>query len=102
MAESMVCIEDFEKYASTRLTPSVRDYYNSGAGDMFSLKLNVEAFKKYRIRPRFLRNVSKRDLSTTILGERISMPLGVAPAAMQRMAHPEGECANARGTRIRF
>ncbi|XP_043525277.1 peroxisomal (S)-2-hydroxy-acid oxidase GLO5 [Frieseomelitta varia] len=96
MAESMICIEDFEKYALKHLTPSVRDYYNSGAGEMFSLKLNVEAFKKYRIRPRFLRNVSKRDLTTTILGERISMPLGVAPAAMQRMAHPEGECANAR------
>lgn len=46
MAESMICIDDFEKYASTHLTPSVRDYYNSGAGGMFSLKLNVEAFKK--------------------------------------------------------
>lgn len=92
----MICIEDFQKYADQNLTPSVRDYYNSGAGEQFSLKLNTEAFKKYRIRPRFLRNVSKRDLSTTILGEKISMPLGIAPAAMQRMAHPEGECANVR------
>lgn len=46
MAESMICIEDFEKYATRHLTPSVRDYYNSGAGEMFSLKLNVDAFKK--------------------------------------------------------
>ncbi|XP_071869385.1 hydroxyacid oxidase [Bombus fervidus] len=96
MAQRMICIEDFEKYASTHLTPSVRDYYNSGAGEQFSLQLNKDAFKRYRIRPRFLRNVAKRDLSTRILGEQISMPLGVAPAAMQRMAHPEGECANAR------
>ncbi|XP_043793473.1 peroxisomal (S)-2-hydroxy-acid oxidase GLO5 [Apis laboriosa] len=96
MSQPMICIEDFQKYADQHLTPSVRDYYNSGAGEQFSLKLNTEAFKKYRIRPRFLRNVSKRDLSTTILGEKISMPLGIAPAAMQRMAHPEGECANAR------
>lgn len=52
---------------------------------------------RYRIKPRFLRDVSKRDISTTILGEKISIPLGVAPAAMQRMAHPDGECANVKG-----
>lgn len=92
----LICIEDYEKYACEHLTPSVKDYYNSGAGEEYSLKLNTEAFKKYRIRPRFLRDVSKRDLSTTVLGEEISMPVGVAPAAMQRMAHPDGECANAR------
>lgn len=36
------------------------------------------------------------------MGEKISMPLGIAPAAMQRMAHPEGECANVRGKYIQF
>lgn len=39
-----------------------------------------------------------RDLSTVVLGERIAMPIGIAPTAMQRMAHPDGECANARGS----
>ncbi|XP_076384022.1 hydroxyacid oxidase [Megalopta genalis] len=91
-----VCVEDYEIYATKHLPPAVRDYYNSGAGEQFSLRLNTEAFRKYRIRPRFLKDVSKRDLSTTILGEKISMPLGVAPSAMQRMAHPDGELANAR------
>ncbi|KZC06632.1 Peroxisomal (S)-2-hydroxy-acid oxidase GLO5 [Dufourea novaeangliae] len=91
-----VCVEDYEIHAQKNLPPTVRDYYNSGAGEQFSLKLNTEAFRKFRIRPRFLRDVSKRDISTTILGEKISMPLGVAPTAMQRMAHPDGECANAR------
>lgn len=47
MAQKMICIEDFEKYASTHLTPSVRDYYNSGAGEQFSLQLNKDAFKRY-------------------------------------------------------
>lgn len=42
-------------------------------------------------------DVSKRDLSTTILGEKISMPIGVSPSAMQKMAHPDGEAANVRG-----
>ena len=44
-----------------------------------------------------LRDVSKRDISTTILGEKISMPLGVSPTAFQRMAHPDGECGNVKG-----
>ncbi|KAI4498462.1 hypothetical protein M0802_006397 [Mischocyttarus mexicanus] len=94
---NFVCVKDYEKYALNTLPPFIRDYYKSGAGDEYSLGLNREAFKRYRIKPRCLRDVSKRDLSTTILGEKISMPLGVAPAAMQRMAHPDGECANARG-----
>ncbi|XP_024888011.1 hydroxyacid oxidase 1 [Temnothorax curvispinosus] len=91
-----VCIEDYEKHALERLPASVRDYYKSGAGEEYSVKWNREAFKNYRIRPRFLRDVSKRDISTTVLGHKVSMPLGVAPTAMQRMAHPDGECANAR------
>ncbi|XP_012528234.1 hydroxyacid oxidase 1 [Monomorium pharaonis] len=91
-----VCIEDYEKYALEHLPASVRDYYKSGAGEEYSVKWNREAFKNYKIRPRFLRNVSKRDISTTVLGHKISMPLGVAPTAMQRMAHPDGECANAK------
>ncbi|XP_019887757.1 peroxisomal (S)-2-hydroxy-acid oxidase GLO1 isoform X1 [Ooceraea biroi] len=91
-----VCIQDYEKYALEHLPPSVRDYYKSGAGDEYSVKWNREAFKNYRIRPRFLRDVSKRDISTTVLGQKVSMPVGVAPTAMQRMAHPDGECANAR------
>ena len=40
-------------------------------------------------------DVSKRNLKTTILGNEVSMPIGIAPTAMQRMAHPDGECATA-------
>ncbi|EFN83996.1 Hydroxyacid oxidase 1 [Harpegnathos saltator] len=91
-----VCVEDYEKHALKHLPSSVKDYYRSGAGAQYSVKLNKEAFNRYRIRPRFLRDVSKRDISTTVLGQKVSMPLGVAPTAMQRMAHPDGECASAR------
>lgn len=45
-----------------------------------------------------LRDVTNIDISTTILGEQISMPLGIAPTAYQRMAHPDGEIAIAKGT----
>jgi (S)-2-hydroxy-acid oxidase len=49
-----------------------------------------------RFRPRILIDVTSVDLSTTVLGFKISMPIMVAPTAMQRMAHPEGELATAR------
>ncbi|KAH7955899.1 hypothetical protein HPB52_004873 [Rhipicephalus sanguineus] len=48
-----------------------------------------------------LRDVSRRELSVTLLGgrERLSFPIGIAPSAMQKMAHPEGEAATARAAR---
>ena len=41
-------------------------------------------------------DVSQRSMKTTVLGTEISMPIGIAPTAMQRMAHPDGECATAK------
>lgn len=52
---------------------------------------------RWRFYPRVLKDVSKVDMSTTLLGEKVSMPVCVAATAMQRMAHPEGETATARG-----
>ncbi|XP_066260714.1 2-Hydroxyacid oxidase 1 [Euwallacea similis] len=94
--DELVCVKDFEDLAYKLLPRNTLDYYRSGAGRQETLANNRNAFSKYKIRPRCLRNVAKRDVSTTILGEKISMPVGISPTAMQRMAHPEGECANAR------
>lgn len=55
-------------------------------------------FIRLRIRPKCLVGLKDCDLTTTILGEKVSMPLGISPTAMQRMAHPDGETANVRGT----
>lgn len=60
---------------------------------MFSMLLNFKgpyALIIVRFRPRILIDVTKIDLSTTILGYKISMPIMIAPTAMQKMAHPEG------------
>jgi (S)-2-hydroxy-acid oxidase len=46
--------------------------------------------------PRMMIDVSRLNLATTVLGHDISMPIGISPTAMQRMAHPDGECASAR------
>ena len=55
------------------------------------------SYCRYRLRPRMLRDVSNIDMKTTIMGDEIDFPIGVAPTALQRMAHDEGELATARG-----
>jgi 4-hydroxymandelate oxidase len=72
------------------------DYYASGAEDERTLADNVAAWQRLRLRPRCLVDVSTRDLSTTVLGRPVSMPVLIAPTAFQRLAHPDGELATAR------
>ncbi|KAB5562156.1 hypothetical protein PHYPO_G00014770 [Pangasianodon hypophthalmus] len=96
MSVKPVCVSDFEHQAKRILPKAVFDYYFSGADQQESLADNVAAFKRWRLFPRVLKDVSKVDMSTTLLGQRVSMPVCVAATAMQRMAHPEGELATAR------
>jgi 4-hydroxymandelate oxidase len=70
-------------------------YYRSGANDEITLHENHTACERIKLKPRVLRDISKRDLTTTILGQTISMPILVAPAAFHCLAHPEGEVATA-------
>lgn len=80
----MLCIDDFEDYALKHLSKATADYYKSGANDEQTLRENRIAFSRLRIRPRFLRDVSHRDLSTTILGQPVTLPVCASPSAMQR------------------
>jgi (S)-2-hydroxy-acid oxidase len=63
---------------------------------MITLRENREAFARMRIMPRCLIDVTNISIETTILGDRIASPICVAPSAMQRMAHNDGECATAK------
>ncbi|KAM8712076.1 hypothetical protein ACLKA7_012578 [Drosophila subpalustris] len=92
----LVCVDDFERQADSKLEKTAKDYYKSGAGEQFTLNLNREAFKRLRLRPRYLRDVSKLDISCQIFGQQLKWPVGIAPTAMQKMAHPDGEIGNAR------
>ncbi|KAF2158019.1 FMN-dependent dehydrogenase [Myriangium duriaei CBS 260.36] len=89
-------IADLNEKGSAKLPPMYREYYNHGAMDMITLQDNEEAFNRYKIRPRILRNVSNIDTSATICGEKSKFPLALAPVAMQRLAHPDGEVACSR------
>ncbi|XP_037089178.1 peroxisomal (S)-2-hydroxy-acid oxidase GLO3-like [Pollicipes pollicipes] len=92
----VVCIDDLKQAALARLDKNALGYYNSGADGEQTLTDNNAAFQRYRLRPRCMVDISTIDLTQTVLGHEVSMPIGVAPTAMQAMAHPEGECATAR------
>ncbi|KAL6103489.1 hao1 [Pungitius sinensis] len=99
MSVQRVCVADFEEQAKKVLPKAVYDYYRSGADEQNTLTDNVAAFNRWRLIPRVLRDVSTVDLSVSLLGQSLSMPICVAATAMQRMAHPEGETATARACR---
>ncbi len=94
--EQVAAVADFEAPARERLHPAAWAYYQGGGWDEITLAENLEAWRRYRFRPRVLVDVSAIDLATTLLGAPVSMPIGVAPAALHGMAHPDGELATAR------
>lgn len=96
IGSTLVCVEDYKVAASARLPRPVLGYYRAGATGETTLRGNREAFNGWYILPRILRDVSLRILSTDVLGMRLQMPVAIAPTAMQKMAHPDGECASAR------
>lgn len=89
-------VTEYQAIAKEKLPKMVYDYYASGAEDQWTLAENRNAFSRILFRPRILIDVSKIDMTTTVLGFKISMPIMIAPSAMQKMAHPEGEYATAR------
>ncbi len=91
-------LDDLEDRARAVLDPAGFDYIAGGAEAEVTLRDNVAAWGRYRIRPRVLRDVSRVDLSTTVLGARLAAPLLVAPTAYHRISDPEGEPATLRGT----
>uniref|UniRef100_A0A6P7FJ89 Hydroxyacid oxidase 2-like n=1 Tax=Diabrotica virgifera virgifera TaxID=50390 RepID=A0A6P7FJ89_DIAVI len=93
---NLVCVNDYEEYAKEKLKNGSFDFYNGGAGQQRTLEWNKTDFSKYRIRPKYMRNVSNRNLSTNILGKPVAVPIGISPSAFQKIAHPDGECATAK------
>ena len=93
---TLLNVADYEREAERRLDEGAFGYFVGGAGDEVTLRENVAAFARYRLRPRMLVDVSGVSTETTVLGRDVSMPLLVAPTAFQRIAHPDGELATAR------
>jgi L-lactate dehydrogenase (cytochrome) len=91
-----VPVADLEAKAMAAMDPKAANYVWAGAGTEDTIDANVEAFRRRRIVPRMLRDVSARDLSTTVLGTAMPAPLLLAPIGVQAVVHPDGELATAR------
>ena len=92
----LINLDDFEAAARDHLTQMAYDYYASGSDDEITLAENRSAFSSLRVAFRVLRDVSTRDLTTTVLGHELSLPILAAPTAFHRLAHPDGELATVR------
>jgi 4-hydroxymandelate oxidase len=89
---------ELEALAKHNLPSTAFDYYVSGADDEITLLENREAFKRLELHYRVLTGVGSRNFETELFGQKISMPVIVAPTAFQRLAHPDGELATAAAT----
>jgi 4-hydroxymandelate oxidase len=97
VSEDWINVADVEAEAAGKLERGPLDYYAGGAGDEITLRDNVAAWGRYRLRPRVLNDVSAVTTETEVLGKAVSAPILVAPVAYQRMAHPAAEAEMAAG-----
>lgn len=93
----MLSIDDYRRGAQERLSAEVWDYIDGGGGEERTLRANCQAFDEVVLRPRVLVDVSACPTQTTVLDAEVALPVGVAPTAYHRLAHPDGEVATARG-----
>jgi len=87
---------DFRRLAKKKLPSPIFHYIDGGADDEITLKRNTDSFNDCDLVPNVLANVGIPDLSTTVFGKKIDLPIFLSPTAMQRLYHHEGDRASAR------
>lgn len=90
-------LDDFETEARKVLSEKAWIYYSSATDTLFSHINNRSSFSKVNLRPRVLRNVARVSMSRSIMGHRSSLPVFIAPAALAKLGHPDGELCLVRG-----
>ncbi len=91
-----VPVDLLEQQAKEVLAPRAYDYVAGGAGGEDTMRANREAFYRWRIVPRMLRDVAKRDLSVEVLGARLPAPVLLGPVGVQEIVHQDADVASAR------
>lgn len=93
----MVYLDEFEEVAKNKLETKIYDYYGQGADGEKTLRWNrTMILDKYCLKPRIMCDVSKVNLTRYIFGDKLSLPIGVSPTAMQKMANSSGEIGMVR------
>lgn len=90
-----------EQHAKERLAPAIFAYFSNGSESGRALRRNLDVLKSIAICPRRLRDVSNISLETTLFGRELSSPILIAPSAMHRLLHTDGETAVARAAERR-
>ena len=94
--ETLVTVEDYRKVARRRLPEMVWAYVDGGADDRETLQWNRDAFSRWALRARMLAGHATHDLSTTVAGVKLSMPLMFAPTGFVGLSHWHGDIDAAR------
>src|SRR5687768_5822024 len=94
---NLVNLADFEALAQKKLSHMAYEYIAGGAGDEITMRWNREALDAIRLNPRVLVDVQPVDTTLTLLGQKHTFPVLLAPTAFHRLAHPQGEVETARG-----
>lgn len=91
------CLDHIESLAKLKLNKTVFEYYFRGSDDEMTRKRNRSMLmSQFCLKPRLMRDVSKLDTSLYVFGDRLASPIGLAPTAMHKLAHPDGELATIR------
>jgi isopentenyl diphosphate isomerase/L-lactate dehydrogenase-like FMN-dependent dehydrogenase len=98
---NLINLLDYEREAADRLAAGPAAYYTGGAMDERTLQDNLAAFRRRRIVPRVMTDVTTIDPTVDVLGRRWPWPIWICPTALHRMAHPDGELAVARAAASR-
>src|SRR6266404_9393784 len=102
---TVTCIEDLRQTARRKVPRAFFDYAEAGSYSEATLRANREDLERIKLRQRVLVDVSQRDLATTIMGEKVSLPLALAPIGLCGMQHGDGEihaCRAAQAAGIPF
>ncbi len=91
-----VAAGELQERAREHLSPEAYGYVAGGAGSEQTIGANLRAFERWQIVPRMLRDVSERNLSTSLLGTSMPAPVLLAPIGVQSIVHPDGELAVGR------
>ena len=86
-------VNDFRKLAKKRLPGPIYHYIDGAADDEITYRRNTDAFDQCDLVPNVLAGVNDIDMSTTVMGQKLDMPLYSAPTALQRLFHHDGEIA---------
>lgn len=99
MDSLLLNLHDYHRAARGKLRKEVLDYFEGGALDEITLRENTAGWERLKLYYHVLAGIGERDLRTTILGQSISMPIGVAPTAFHKLANEAGEIATAKAAR---